>query len=168
MDTTPPPAETLSSNSISDNSNENIQDIENKDTEMSHLEQDPSNCNNMNINKRARQNSGQRNPHSMSNVIHRSPGYGIVGANTVEIPIIRDHRMSVSDSEPPPPSDLETEKTTSTMVETNIPSNGSGLPKALESDGDIGSDEDEVKHTNELCNRYISVYKILDMGFKRR
>ena len=149
MDTTPPPAETISSHSISSNTNENIRDVENKDTEMSHLEHDPSNCNNMNINKRARQNSGQRNPHAMPNIIHRSPGYGIVGANTVEIPLIRDHRMSVSDSgdsEPPRPSDLESEQTSSTVVETNIPANGSGVNETLESDGDIRSDEEEVKY----------------------
>ena len=146
MDTTPPPADTLST-SISNNSNENIGEVENKDTEMSHLEQDPSNCNNMNINKRARQNSGQRNPHAMSNIIHRNPEYGIVGANTVEIPIIRDHRMSVSDSgdsEPPRPSDLETEQAT-TAVEKNIPPSGSNVPETLESDGDVRSDE-EVKY----------------------
>lgn len=144
MDTTPPPADTLST-SISNNSNENIGEVENKDTEMSHLEQDPSNCNNMNINKRARQNSGQRNPHAMSNIIHRNPEYGIVGANTVEIPIIRDHRMSVSDSgdsEPPRPSDLETEQAT-TAVEKNIPPSGSNVPETLESDGDVRSDEED-------------------------
>ena len=37
MDTTPPPAETLST-SISNNSNENIRVVENKDTEMSHFD----------------------------------------------------------------------------------------------------------------------------------
>ena len=115
---------------------------------MSHLEQDPSNCNNMNINKRARQNSGQRNPHAMSNIIHRNPAYGVVGSNTVDIPIIRDHRMSVSDSgdsEPPRPSDLETEQTSTAAVETNIPPSGSNMPQTLESDGDVRSDDDEVK-----------------------
>ena len=149
MDTTPPPAETLSSSSVSNNINENV---DSKDTEMSHLEHDPSNCNNMNINKRARQNSGQRNPHAMSDVIHRTPGYGIVGANTVEIPIIRDHRMSVSDSgdsEPPRQSDLESEQTSSSVVETNIAPKGSGAPETLESDGDVRSDDDEVSFAYE-------------------
>ena len=115
MDTTPPPSETISSISIDVSVNENLPDIENKDAEMSQLEQDPSKCNNMNINKRARQNSGQIN--TSTTTIHRNmPSFGIIGSNTSSIStvadrtILRDHRMSVSDSgdsETPKASDFE-------------------------------------------------------------
>ena len=159
MDTTPPPSGTISSTSIVDSVNENIGDIESKDTEMSQLEQDPTKCNNMNINKRARQNSGQRSPQPTSNIIHRNtamPTFGILAANSstvttaVERPIIRDHRMSVSDSgdsEPPRPSDLDVEPTSTPTVEAVGQSTVTAVSDTLESDGDVCTDDDEVHHT---------------------
>lgn len=156
MDTTPPPLETISSTAIVDSVNENIGDIEHKDAVMSQLEQDPTKCNNMNINKRARQNSGQRNPPTASNIIHRHtavPAFGIAGANAgsvttvAERPIIRDHRMSVSDSgdsEPPRPSDLDLEPATTPTVETVGQSSVTVVSDTLESDGDIRTDDEEV------------------------
>ena len=159
MDTTPPPSETISSTAIVVSVNENIGDIENKDTEMSQLEQDPTKCNNMNINKRARQNSGQRNPQQTSNIIHRNtavPTFGIVTANpgsvttVVDRPIIRDHRMSVSDSgdsEPPRPSDLDIEPTSTPTVEAVGQSTVTAVSDTLESDGDVCTDDEEVYYT---------------------
>ena len=156
MDTTPPPSETISSTCIVDSVNENIGDIEHKDAEMSHLEQDPTKCNNMNINKRARQNSGQCNPQATANIIHRTtavPTFGIVGANSgsvttvVERPIIRDHRMSVSDSgdsEPPRPSDLDIEPASTPTAETVGQSSVTVVSDTLESDGDVRTDDEEV------------------------
>ena len=154
MDTTPPPSETISSISIDVSVNENLPDIENKDAEMSQLEQDPSKCNNMNINKRARQNSGQIN--TSTTTIHRNmPSFGIIGSNTSSIStvadrsILRDHRMSVSDSgdsETPKASDLGTELTSAPSLE-NVGTSGSHVvSEALESDGDVRTDDDEV-HT---------------------
>ena len=156
MDTTPPLSETISSTSIIDSVNENIGDIENKDTEMSQLEQDPTKCNNININKRARQNSGQRNPEPAPNIIHRNTAvttFGIVGANAgsvstvAERPIIRDHRMSVSDSgdsEPPRTSDLDIEPALTPTVETGGQSVVTVVSDTLESDGDVRTDDEEV------------------------
>ena len=160
MDTTPPPSEIISSTSIIDSVNENIADIENKDTEMSQLEQDPTKCNNMNINKRARQNSGQRNPQPIPNIIHRNtavPTFGIVGANAGGVPTvverpIRDHRMSVSDSgdsEPPRPSDLDIEPASIPTVETGGQSAVTVVSDTLESDGDVRTDDEDV------CSKYL-------------
>ena len=152
MDTTPPPSETISSISIDVSVNDNLPDIENKDAEMSQLEQDPSKCNNMNINKRARQNSGQIN--TSTTTIHRNmPSFGIIGSNTSSIStvadrsILRDHRMSVSDSgdsEIPKASDLGAELTSAPSLE-NVGTSGSHVvSEALESDGDVRTDDDEV------------------------
>ena len=157
MDTTPPPSETITSTSIGGSVNKNLGDIEDKDAEMSQLEQNSSNCNNMNINKRARQISGQRNTSATSNVGHRStavPSFGMVGGNTgvspvVERSTIRDHRMSVSDSgdsEPLRPSDLDSETVRAPSAEPVGPSGGSVVSAALESDGDVRTDDDE-----EVC-----------------
>ena len=157
MDTTPPPSETITSISIGSSVNENLGDIEDKDTEMSQLEQNSSNCNNMNINKRARQISGQRSTSTTSNVGHRGtavPNFGMVGGNTgissvVERSNIRDHRMSVSDSgdsEPPRPSDLDSEIVSAPTADPVGPSGGSVVSEALESDGDVRTD-DEVCFT---------------------
>lgn len=172
MDTTPPPSETISSISIDVSVNENLPDIENKDAEMSQLEQDPSKCNNMNINKRARQNSGQIN--TSTTTIHRNmPSFGIIGSNTSSIStvadrsILRDHRMSVSDSgdsEIPKASDLGTELTSAPSLE-NVGTSGSHVvSEALESDGDVRTDDDEEEDcsVSEGIDDYDTYYSFND------
>ena len=155
MDTTPPPSETLSSTSIGDSLNENIAEIGNKDAEMSQLVQDPSKCNNMNINKRARQNSGQRNTSATSNNVHRNTAlstFGIVGNNTCDVTVveksmIRDHRMSVSDSgesETPRPTEIDIETLSTPIIETAVLSGGTIVSEALESDGDVHTDDEVI------------------------
>ena len=158
MDTTPPPSDTIASSRV----DENLGNIQNKDAEMSQLEQNTTeDCNNMNINKRARQRSGRR-----GNVLtaggHRSSavasfgGLAGGGVNTgvvshTDPSDLRDHRMSVSDSgdsEPPRSSDLDSETMSAATVHESVsPPGTAGVSPTdvLESDGDVRTDdEDEV------------------------
>ena len=154
MDTTPPPLDTIASSRV-----ENLGNIQNKDAEMSQLEQNTTeDCNNMNINKRARQRSGRR-----SNVLtagaHRSSAvasFGMAGGgvNTgvvsrTDPSDLRDHRMSVSDSgdsEPPRSSDLDSETMSAATVHESVSPPGTSVvspTNALESDGDVRTDDDD-------------------------
>ena len=154
MDTTPSSTETNASTTTGGGVNENLGDLEDKDAEMSHIEQNSSNCNNMNLNKRARQISGQcTNAQSMaSNLGLRGPGFGVVVSQTNVSPVtehssIRDHRMSVSDSgdaEPPRQSDGDDENVPVSNADSIAPSGGSVVSEVLESDGDVRTEDDEA------------------------
>ena len=166
MDTSPQPSETINSTSIGSGGVE-LGSIEDKDAEMRQLEQNSADCNNMN-NKRVRQIvSNVPVPTTAETAVlsaHRSSvAFGLLGTGShltsTEASDIRDHRMSVSDSgdsEPPRPSDLDNEPIVSTNVvpsgttETVSPSGRGGASvvsstEVLESDGDVRTDDDEVR-----------------------